>query len=399
MYILVINGGSSSLKYQLFDMATRSVMAKGLCERIGLDGFMKHKGQGKPEFRAELPLPDHAVAARHVVEKLTDPVYGVISDMSAISAVGHRIVHGGEYFTESVLVDEDVVRKIADLSSLAPLHNPGHVMGIRAAQAVMGPEVPQVVVFDTAFHQTIPPMNHIFPVKYEYYTKYKVRRYGFHGTSHRYVSQRCAQLMGRPIEELKIVTCHLGNGSSICAVRHGKSFNTSMGFTPLDGLPMGTRSGSIDPAVVCFLLEKEGLTPGEFTHELNKASGFLGICGHADYRDLLNAADAGDEKSILTRDMLTHAIKRYIGSFAADMGGLDAVVFTAGIGENNALLREQVIEGLEFLGLGIDPAKNRQKAAEVDATADGARAKTFVIATDEEMMIALETERLAAAGK
>ncbi|MBE6931628.1 MAG: acetate kinase [Clostridia bacterium] len=394
MNILVINGGSSSLKYQLFDMETRTVQAKGQCERIGLDGHMKHTAPGKPTYEEDLPLPDHAVAIKHVVDKLTDPVYGVISDMKEIDAVGHRIVHGGSYFTETVLVDEEVTNKIEEITPFAPLHQPGHVMGIRGCRAVMGDEVPMTVVFDTAFHATIPAENHVFAINYEYYEKYKVRRYGFHGTSHRYVSGRCAELLGKKPEDCNIVVCHLGNGSSICAVKGGKSYNTSMGFGPLDGLPMGTRSGLIDATAVDYLCKVLNKDVSEFVTELNKKSGFAGICGMADFRDITAAAEAGDEKAQLAREMLVHSIIRFVAGYAVEMGSLDAVVFTAGIGENTQWVREKVCEGLAMLGVKIDLEKNNCRGKEIDLSTEDATVRTFIIPTNEELMIAIDTERI-----
>ncbi|NLD87758.1 MAG: acetate kinase [Clostridiales bacterium] len=393
MYILVINAGSSSLKYQLFDMTTHDVMAKGLCERIGIGGRLKHNGKAK--FEADIDMPDHAAAIKCVIEKLTSPDYGVISDMKEISAVGHRIVHGGEYFTEAKIVDDEVIDLISECSALAPLHNPGSVTGIKACISVMGPSVPQVVVFDTSFHQTMPMRSYIFPIPYKYYEQYKIRRYGFHGTSHRYVAAKAAEMLGKCAKELNIVTCHLGNGSSICAVKGGKSYDTSMGFTPLDGLPMGTRSGSVDPAIVGFIGTAENISAADIVTMLNKESGLLGISGiSSDFRDIYTAANEGNKRAQLAIDILAQSIKKYIGAYAAEMGGIDAVVFTAGIGENNAMLREKVISGLEYMGLGIDSKKNNQHSDAFDISSADAEVKSLVIATNEELMIALDTERL-----
>jgi len=393
MYILVINAGSSSLKYQLFDMDSHEVLAKGLCERIGIGGHLKHNGKAK--FEADIEMVDHAAAIKCVIEKLVSPEYGVISDMKEIGAVGHRVVHGAEYFSESKIVTDEVIDLISECSALAPLHNPGSVTGIKACISVMGPDVPQVVVFDTSFHQTMPKKSYIFPIPYKYYEELKIRRYGFHGTSHRYVTAKAAEMLGKAPEDINIVTCHLGNGSSICAVKNGKSYDTSMGFTPLDGLPMGTRSGAIDPAIVGFIATAENKSAADVVTMLNKESGLVGISGiSSDFRDVTNAAEQGDERAQLTVDVLVQSIKKYIGAYAAEMGGLDAVVFTAGIGENNAMIREEVIKGLEYMGLGVDVEKNKQRAEMLDITAEGAKVKTLVIATNEELMIALDTEKL-----
>ncbi|MDY3072699.1 MAG: acetate kinase [Eubacteriales bacterium] len=400
MYILVINGGSSSLKYQLFDMDTRKVMAKGLCERIGKGGHMRHTAAGREKLEFDIDIPDHTFAAKLVVDKLTDPQYGVLSDMSQIGAVGHRVLHGGQWFSESVVIDDAVIGAIEKCIPLGPLHNPANLMGIRACAAVM-PGVPQVAVFDTAFHQSMPKSSYIYPIPYEFYEKYAIRRYGFHGTSHRYVSGRCAEILGGDPADHNIIVCHLGNGSSLCAVRGGKCFDTSMGLTPLDGVEMGTRSGAIDPAVVSTLCEKTGKSPTYVVDQiLNKESGLLGVSGlSSDFRDVNAAADAGNERAVLARDILIHTIRHYIGAYAAEMGRVDALVFTAGIGENNAALREHVTDTLGFMGVEIDREKNLNpdRAEELEITAPGARVRTFVIATNEELMIAMDTERLVAA--
>ena len=397
MYILVINGGSSSLKYQLFDMDTKKVMAKGLCERIGKGGHMRHTAAGKEKLEFDVDIPDHTVAARLVVEKLTDPQYGVLADMSQIGAVGHRVLHGGQWFSESVLINDEVIEAIEKCIPLGPLHNPANLMGIRACAAVM-PGVPQVAVFDTAFHQTMPESSYIYPIPYEYYEKYAIRRYGFHGTSHRYVSGRCAELLGGDPADHNIIVCHLGNGSSLCAVKGGKCFDTSMGLTPLDGVEMGTRSGSIDPAVVSTLCEKTGKDAKYVVDQiLNKESGLLGVSGvSSDCRDVDAAAAAGNPRAILALDILTRTVRHYIGAYAAEMGRVDAIVFTAGIGENNPVLREQVTDNLAFMGLYIDKVKNLNpdRKEELEITAPGSKVRTFVIATNEELMIAMDTERL-----
>ena len=394
MHILVINAGSSSLKYQFFNMDNHEVLAKGICERIGFGGHMRHSVAGKVVFESDVEMPDHSVAVQNVLKELTSSEYGVISDMGMVDAVGHRVLHGGSKFSGSMVVTPEVEAGIEEVIPLGPLHNPANLMGIRACQKVM-PGVPQVAVFDTAFHQTMPEQSYLYAIPYEYYEKYAIRKYGFHGTSHRYVSARCAELYGKPAEELKIVTCHLGNGSSVAAVKGGKCFDTSMGLTPLDGLVMGTRSGTIDPAVVGFISEQTGATASEVVTMLNKQSGLLGVSGiSGDYRDISAADEAGNHRAHIAREMLFQSIKRYIGGYAAEMGGIDALVFTAGIGENNAYLRQRVADGLEFMGIGVDPAKNEGRGDDREITAPGARVRTFVISTDEELMIALDTQAL-----
>ena len=395
MNVLVINAGSSSLKYQLFDMDTETVLAKGLCERIGLDGKIKHTpNNGKPVYQAEPEFKTHADAIKLVIDLLTSSEYGVISSMSDIDAVGHRAVHGGEFFSESVLINDDVIDKIEQCIPLAPIHNPSVLTGIRACMDVMK-NVPQAAVFDTAFHQTMPKMAYTYAVPYRYYENNKVRRYGFHGTSHRYVSARAAALMGRPAQELKIITCHLGNGSSIAAVKNGKVIDTSMGFTPLDGLPMGTRSGSIDPAIVDFIAQTDGIDSKAVLNILNKESGVLGVSGlSSDFRDIDKAISEGNERAKLALDMFLYSVKKYIGSYAAAMGGVDAVVFTAGVGENSISYREEICRGLEFLGIEVDPDKNNVRGVETDISKDGSKVKVFVIPTYEELVIARDTKML-----
>lgn len=397
MYILVINGGSSSLKYQLFDMDTRKVLAKGLCVRIGKGGRMRHNAVGRNKLEFDIDIPDHTFAVRLVVKKLTDPQYGVLKDMSQIGAVGHRVLHGGQWFSESVVIDDDVIAAIERCIPLGPLHNPANLMGIRACATVM-PGVPQVAVFDTAFHQSMPKSSYIYAIPYKYYEKYAIRRYGFHGTSHRYVSGRLAEIMGVKPEDFNCIVCHLGNGSSLCAVRGGKCFDTSMGLTPLDGVEMGTRSGALDPAVVSTLCARLGKDASYVVDQiLNKESGLLGVSGiSSDFRDVNAAADEGNERAILARDILVHTIRHYIGAYAAEMGRVDAIAFTAGIGENNAALRENVTDTLGFMGVKIDKVKNLNpdRKEELEITAPGATVRTFVIATNEELMIALDTERL-----
>ncbi|MBM7581918.1 acetate kinase [Caldicoprobacter guelmensis] len=397
MKILVINAGSSSLKYQLIDMTDESVLAKGLAERIGIDNSkLSHIPAGKERIEITADIKDHVQAVRMVIDALIHPEYGVIKDMSEISAVGHRVVHGGEKFSGSVIINDEVMEAIRANSELAPLHNPANITGIEACKSVM-PNTPMVAVFDTAFHQTMPKEAYIYAIPYSAYEKYGIRRYGFHGTSHKYVALRAANLMGRPIEGLKIITCHLGNGSSIAAVKHGKSVDTSMGFTPLEGLPMGTRCGTIDPAIITFLMEKEGMTYQEINHYLNKESGVLGISGvSSDFRDLETAANEGNERARLALDIFAYSIKKYIGAYAAAMGGLDCVVFTAGIGENNPYIRQKACEGLEFLGIKIDKEKNEytKKGKEGEISTADSTVKVLVIPTNEELMIARETKEL-----
>jgi acetate kinase len=393
MKILVINAGSSSLKYQLIDMENNHVMAKGLCERIGIDGRLKHKANGQ-EYVADVSMKNHSEAIQYVVEALLSKEHGVISDMSEISAVGHRVVHGGEKFSGSVRITDEVLTVLEDCIALAPLHNPPNLIGIHACEEIMK-DVPQVAVFDTAFHQTMPPKAYIYPLPYEFYEKYKVRKYGFHGTSHRYVAEKAAQMMGKKPEELKLVTCHLGNGSSIAAVDQGKVVDTSMGFTPLDGLLMGTRCGSIDPAIVSFIMEKEELTPQQMADVMNKNSGALGVSAiSSDFREVGQAAEEGNERAKLTLDILNYGITKYIGAYAAAMGGLDAIVFTAGIGENNINLRKNVIKPLKFLGAQLDEEKNKIRGKATFINTDDSAVKILVVPTDEELMIALDTKEI-----
>lgn len=339
MKVLVINAGSSSLKYQLIDMETEAVLAKGLCERIGIDSHLKHTPLvgGKPVFNEDIALPTHSEAIAAVIDKLTSEEYGVVKSMSEIDAVGHRVVHGGEKFACSVRITDEVMKALEDCTPFAPLHNPANITGINACTAVMGKDVPQVAVFDTAFHQTMPAKAFTYAVPYEYYKNDGIRRYGFHGTSHRYVSARCAELMGKPIEELKLISCHMGNGSSICAIDGGKSVDTSMGFTPLVGLPMGTRCGDLDPGVMQFIMNKYGMNIDEMLNVLNKKSGVLGVSGvSSDFRDLETAADEGNERARLALDMFDYWVAKVVGSYAAAMNGVDAIIFTAGVGENSA---------------------------------------------------------------
>jgi len=394
MKILVLNAGSSSLKYQLIDMDTQAVLAKGLCERIGIDGILNHTPNGGEKIKIEAAMPDHAVAIKLVTDALLSKEHGVISSMDEIGAVGHRVVHGGEYFNSSVIINDDVKKKIAECSALAPLHNPANLTGIEACEKAM-PGVPMVAVFDTAFHQTMPAEAYLYAIPYEYYTKHKIRKYGFHGTSHYFVSKRAAEIMGKPLEELKMITFHLGNGSSITAIKNGKSIDTSMGFTPLAGVMMGTRSGLIDPAIIAYICEKENLTVDEVNNILNKKSGALGISGvTSDFRDIEDAAAQGNERAKIALDMFEYSVKQYIGTYATIMGGLDAIVFTAGIGENNISLRENLLTDMEFMGITVDKEKNNVRGKETEITGAGSKVRSFVIPTNEELTIALDTQKL-----
>ena len=395
MNILVINCGSSSLKYQLIDSSNENVLAKGLCDRIGIaDSFIKQTVTGKDATVINVDLKDHNIAIAEVVKALTSKEYGVIESLADISAVGHRIVHGGEKFCESVIIDDEAMKAIEDCVPLAPLHNPANIIGIKACQAAM-PGVPQVAVFDTAFHQTMPSEAYMYALPYEYYTKHGIRKYGFHGTSHKYVAERCAALMEKPIEDLKIITCHIGNGGSIAAVKGGKCMDTSMGFTPLDGLEMGTRSGILDPAVVLFLMDNENLSSKDMNTVLNKKSGLAGVSGvSSDMRDVTAAAKEGNERAKLALDIFAYRVKSYIGQYAAVMNGVDAIVFTAGIGENDIATRFACASGLEYLGVTVDAEKNNVRGGEVEISADGSKVKVFVISTNEELAIARETARL-----
>ena len=395
MNILVINCGSSSLKYQLIDSSNENVLAKGLCDRIGIaDSFIKQTVTGKDDTVIKVDLKDHNIAIAEVVKALTSKEHGVIESLADISAVGHRIVHGGEKFCESVIIDDEAMKAIEDCVPLAPLHNPANIIGIKACQAAM-PGVPQVAVFDTAFHQTMPSEAYMYALPYEYYTKHGIRKYGFHGTSHKYVAERCAALMEKPIEDLKIITCHIGNGGSIAAVKGGKCMDTSMGFTPLDGLEMGTRSGILDPAVVLFLMDNENLSSKDMNTVLNKKSGLAGVSGvSSDMRDVTAAAKEGNERAKLALDIFAYRVKSYIGQYAAVMNGVDAIVFTAGIGENDIATRFACASGLEYLGVSVDADKNNVRGGEVEISADGSKVKVFVISTNEELAIARETARL-----
>lgn len=397
MKILVINAGSSSLKYQLYDMTDESVLAKGRVERIGMEtAILVHEPANKDEHREVTEILDHTTAIRKVVAALVHPEHGVLSSMEEIDAVGHRVVHGGETFSDSVLVTPDVKQKIRELFDLAPLHNPAHMMGISAVEVTL-PNVPQAVVFDTAFHQTMPAHAYLYPIPMVLYNKHKVRRYGFHGTSHMYVSQRAAELVGKPLEELKIITCHIGNGASCTAVMNGKSVDTSMGMTPLEGLMMGTRSGDIDPAIVPYVITKEELTVGEVNSMLNKHSGLYAISGiSSDVREVQEAMAEGNEAAKLAYDMYEYRIRKCIGSYVAAMDGVDVIVFTAGVGENSPILRERVLSKLTFFGVDLDREANEKGKGERRITTEQSKVAAYVIPTNEELVIARDTYRLIA---
>ena len=390
MKILVINAGSSSLKYQLIDMENESLLAKGLCERIGIDGRLTHKPQnGKPVYEADVPFPTHKEAIEAVLEKLTSKEYGVVETMAEIGAVGHRVLHGGIEFTESCVVDDACEAAIKKCFPLGPLHNPANLMGIKACQAAM-PGVPQVAVFDTSFGMSMTPEAYIYAIPYEYYENDSIRRYGFHGTSHRFVSARACEIMGK--KGTRVINCHLGNGSSVSASIDGKCVDTSMGLTPLEGLPMGTRSGNLDPAILQFIMNKYGYTADEMLNILNKKSGVLGISGvGSDFRDLEKAAKEGNERAQLALDKFAYEVRKYIGSYAAAMGGVDIITFTAGLGENGPDMRESICEGLGFLGVHVDHEKNQVRGKETDLSAADSTVKVYVIPTNEELMIARDT--------
>ena len=392
MNILVINAGSSSLKYQLLNPETQEVLAKGLCERIGIDGKFTYKPTGKTAVKAaDVAMPTHSEAIQAVLNALVDPENGVIASMKEIDAVGHRVVHGGEKFAKSVLITDEVMKTIEECNPLAPLHNPANIIGIKACQALM-PDVPMVAVFDTAFHQTMPDVAYTYAIPYEYYEKDKVRRYGFHGTSHKYVSGRAAEMVGKKLEDLKIISCHLGNGSSVCAIKNGKSVDTSMGFTPLAGLPMGTRCGDLDAGIMEYLMNKYNMNITEMLTVLNKKSGVEGISGvSSDFRDLEDAAAKGNKRAQLAIDVFAYNVKKLIGAYAAAMGGVDVVLFTAGVGENGCAIRESVTSGLEYMGIKIDAEKNKVHGEDTNISAADATVQTLVIATNEELMIAKDT--------
>ena len=400
MNVLVVNAGSSSLKYQLFDTTAGVVRAKGLCERIGIDGKIKHTNlESGAVYETEIAMPNHTVATKIVIDALTSAEYGSVKSMDEIEAVGHRVVHGGAYFSESVLVTDEVMAKLELCRDLAPLHTPAHIMGIEGCTEAM-PGTPQVLVFDTAFHTaSMPEKAYVYPVSYDMYEKYAVRRYGAHGTSHRYVAGECIKLLGGKAEGTKIVTCHLGNGSSISAVKDGKVIDTSMGFTPLAGIEMGTRCGDIDPAIVPYIMNKTGMTPDEVNNYMNKKCGFLGVSGiSSDCRDVCAAAKEGNHRAQLALDIVVYEIQKFIGAYTVAMGGLDAIVFTAGIGENDSAMRENVCKGLAFMGVDFDAEKNANRySSATEISKPTSKVKVFMIPTNEELVIAKDTEAIVKA--
>ncbi|MBS6524945.1 MAG: acetate kinase [Peptoniphilaceae bacterium] len=395
MKILVINCGSSSLKYQLIDMEDKKVLAKGLAERIGIEGGrVKYEAAGKDEIVIEEMLDDHKAALKIVLDSLQHAEYGAVKSLDEIDAVGHRVVHGGEAFAESVIIDDEVMKAINDNVEIAPLHNPPNIIGIEACKEIMG-DIPMVAVFDTAFHQTILALNYIYALPYEYYEKYKVRRYGFHGTSHQYITERAAEMLGKNLDDVNLITCHLGNGSSISAVVGGKCFDTTMGFTPLEGLAMGTRTGDMDPAIVPFIMDKENLSTEEMSNVMNKKSGVLGISGvSSDFRDLEEAAEKGNERAQLALDIFENRVRKFIGAYLTEMDHCDGIIFTAGVGENSISTRERVIDGLASLGIKIDRDKNDMRGKEAVISADDSSIPVLVIPTNEELKIAMETAKL-----
>ena len=395
MKTLVINCGSSSLKYQLIDMNTEEALVQGLVERIGIsDSILTQKVPGKEKYIVKEDMKNHKEAIEHVLKALVDNENGVIKSMDEINAVGHRVVHGGEKYSDSVIIDEDVIQSIKDCISLAPLHNPPNIIGIEACKELM-PNTPMVAVFDTAFHQTMPKEAYICPLPYELYENYGIRKYGFHGTSHKYVSQKVSEVIGKDIKELKIITCHLGNGCSLAAVKNGKSIDTSMGFTPLAGVMMGTRSGSIDPSVISFLIEQEGYTINKVDEILNKKSGILGLSGvSSDFRDVLEESEKGNERAKLALDIFHYKVRAQIAAYAGIMGGVDVIVFTAGIGENSSVTRRETLRGLEFLGFEIDDSKNAVRGEIQEISTSDSKIKVYEIPTNEELMIARDTLKL-----
>ncbi|MBO4927349.1 MAG: acetate kinase [Clostridiales bacterium] len=395
MKILVINCGSSSCKFQLFETATGDVLAKGNAERIGIDGKLTYKTPGNADYVCTDPMPDHKVAVKMILDALVDKDHGVLSDIGEIKAVGHRVLHGGKYYSKSVIVNDDVKRVIRECFPLGPLHNPANLTGIEACESVLPEGTPQVAVFDTAFHMTMPPKAYTYALPYELTEKYSIRRYGFHGTSHRYVSRRAAEFLGKDYNDIKIITCHLGNGSSFAAVDHGKCVDTSMGLTPLAGICMGTRCGDIDPAIVPFLMTNENMSPDDIDILMNKKSGVEGLSGvSSDFRDLEKASREGNERATLALEMFEYQARKIIGSYAAAMGGVDVIAFTAGIGENTDYIRAHACEGLEFMGVKIDPAKNDGVRSEAVISADDSKVTVAIIPTNEELAIAQETEEL-----
>jgi len=391
MNVLVINCGSSSLKYQLLNMDTEQLLVKGLCERIGIDGYLKHS-RGDKTHEANIPMPDHEAAIQVVMDALVDKDHGALSSMADIHAIGHRVVHGGERFSDSVVVTDEVEQAIEDCCELAPLHNPPNLTGIRACKKIM-PGVPQVAVFDTAFHATMPSKAYLYAIPYDLYERHKIRKYGFHGTSHKYVSMAAAELLGKPYDRLKIITCHLGNGSSVAAVDKGRSVDTSMGLTPLEGLAMGTRSGDIDPAVIPFIMQKEDMTAQQVLDLLNKKSGMLGLSDvSSDFRDLADAETKGNPQAKTALDLFCYRVAGYVGSYAAAMNGVDAIVFTAGVGENDSNVRERICSYLGFLGVDIDDEKNASRGKAIDISKEGAKVRALAVPTNEELVIARDTK-------
>ena len=392
MKILVINCGSSSLKYQVLNMDGEILMAKGLVERIGMEGsVITHEKTGEEKWVNEVPMESHKEAIKQVLDAIVDPDHGVLKDMSELGAVGHRVVHAGEKFASSVLITPEVMAALEECTDLAPLHNPPNILGIEACQELM-PNTPMVGVFDTAFHQTMPPESFIYAIPYEMYTKHGIRRYGFHGTSHKYVAQRAAELLNNNLDEMKIITCHLGNGASVSAIKYGKCIDTSMGFTPLEGLVMGTRSGDIDPAIVTYMRQKENLEQGQANEILNKKSGVLGISGiSSDFRDIEAAAEEGNERAILALKVFAHKVRFYIGAYIAEMNGVDAIVFTAGVGENDIGMRDIICNNLGNLGIKLDVVKNKVRGQEMIISRDDSPVKIVLIPTNEELMIARDT--------
>jgi len=395
MKVLVLNSGSSSIKYQLFNMEDESVLARGIVERIGIeDSFLEQENITGEEILWQEDVPDHSRGISLVIDALKDKEKGVLEDMDEINAIGHRVVHGGEKFADSVLITSEVIEKMEEVSELAPLHNPPNLAGIKECENLM-PEKPQVGVFDTAFHQTMPEEAYIYALPYEYYQKYGIRRYGFHGTSHKFVSRRAAELLDQDLEDLKIITCHLGNGASVAAVNQGRSVDTSMGLTPLEGLVMGTRCGDIDPAIVPFLQKKEGLDPEEIDSIMNKESGLLGISGISnDSRDVSEAAQQGNKRARLAEKVFNYRVKKYIGAYTAAMGGVDAIVFTAGIGENDGEIRAAILKDLKYLGFELDKENNNTRGQEIEISTSESRVKVFVIPTNEELVIARDTAKI-----
>ena len=396
MKVLVVNCGSSSIKYQVFDMTDESVLAKGLVDRVGIPGtVLKHGPPGKDDVVIKKDLPDHTEGMKLVLEVLVNPEYGVIQNMEEIGAVGHRVVHGGEQFADSTVIDDKVKQVIRECFDIAPLHNPPNLMGIEACQELM-PNVPHVAVFDTAFHQSMAPENFMYALPYDVYEKYKVRRYGFHGTSHFYVSHRAAEMLGKPFEECKIITLHLGNGASMAAIKNGRVIDTSMGFTPLEGLVMGTRCGDIDPAIVFYLMEKLNMNADEANSYFNKKSGMLGLSGVSnDLRDVIDAAASGNKRAQLALDVYHTRVKGYIGNYVAQLNGCDCLVFTAGVGENGIDTREAICRDLDYLGIKLDPVKNKVRGKDVDVATDDSKVRIFVIPTNEELVIARDTKRMS----